>query len=68
VAGDDHPRAEDGVAQAGAVQRRTTRGGALDGLRELGPYYVATEAAPSGHLQAHTVARVTVFGAEGYDR
>jgi hypothetical protein len=52
-----------GVARAGAVQRHTPRGGALDGLLQLGPYYATTEAAPIGHLHAQPVARVTVFGA-----
>ena len=62
------PTRRKGVAGAGAVQRRTTLGGARDGLLELGPYYATTEAAPIGLLHAHAVARVTVFGAEGGDR
>ena len=62
---EEHPRAEEGLARAGALRRRTTRGGALDGLPELGPYYATTGAAVRGHLHVHIII---FFGAEQDER
>jgi hypothetical protein len=67
AAGEERPRAEEGLTRAGAVQQRATRGGALHGFSALGSFYVATEAAPTVHRHAHAVARVAVFNAEGDD-
>jgi len=58
AAGEEHPRAEEGLARARAVQRHATRGGAVDDFPELGSFYVATEAPPIGHMHAHAVVRV----------